>query len=49
MPIEERQLLRPVGGIVGGVQIEGDAAGPSVQTAAAPLDQAVGQSLRQAK
>ena len=43
MTVEQRQLLMAVRGIVGGVQIDGDAPRPSVQAPRVPFHHAVGQ------
>ena len=43
MPVEQRQLLLAMRGIVGGVQIEGDAPHRSMQGPRVPLQHAVGQ------
>ena len=45
--VEERQLLRAVGGIVGRIQIDGDAADATAQPLGMALDHAGGQRLAQ--
>lgn len=49
MAVEEAQLLPPVLGITGRVQVDHDALRPSVQTPSMPLDDAVGQRLHPVK
>ena len=48
MAIEEAELLRAMGRIVGRVQIEGNEPGPAMQPAAMTFDHALGQCLAQA-
>ena len=48
MSVEERQLLRAVRGIVGRIQIDGDAIGAMAQTLGVAPDYAVRQELAQA-
>jgi hypothetical protein len=38
MAVEKRELLRPVGGVVGGIQIDGDATGTTMQTPSMTFD-----------
>src|SRR5271166_2809072 len=47
MSVEKRQLLRPLGGIVGRIQIEGDAAHTTAQPLGMALDHAGRQRLTQ--
>jgi hypothetical protein len=47
--VKEGQLLGPVGGIVGRVQIDRDAPGSALQTTAMSFDYAVGQRFAQTK
>ncbi len=45
MPVEERELLLAVGGIVGRIEIDGDAPGTPVEPTAMLLDHGVGQPV----
>ena len=47
VPVEERELLLPVRGIVGVIQIDGDAAGAAPEPAALACDHDVGERGRQ--
>ena len=44
VPIEEAELLLPVGGIVGRIQVDGDAAGAAPEPRVMVLDHQVGQA-----
>jgi len=46
--VEQGQLLGPVGRVVGGIQIDGDASGPAMQPLGMPLDHAFRQGSPQA-
>jgi hypothetical protein len=43
MPVEERELLRPVGGVVRGIEIDRDLAGPAPPALVVSVDHAQGQ------
>ncbi len=43
MTVEERELLSTVGGVVGGIELKGDAPSPATQPSAVPLDDDLGQ------
>src|SRR5262249_38154375 len=47
--VEEAQLLGAMGGIVGRMQIDGDASSPTLQSTAMTFDHALGQGLAETK
>jgi hypothetical protein len=48
MPVKERELLGAMGGIIGGIQIEGDPVNPAPESLGMPPDDAPGQGLAHA-
>src|ERR1700736_4477725 len=48
MPVKEGELLCTMGGIIGGIQIDGDPVNPAPESLGVPPDDAPGQSLTHA-
>src|ERR1700688_1764292 len=48
MPVKEGELLGAMGGIIGGIQIDGDPVHPAPKSLGVPPDDTLGQSLAHA-